>query len=42
LEKTCRNPRPTMLSGLPGENIVRVPGPIYAISFDELLEVLAS
>ncbi len=42
LEKTCRNPRPTVLSSFPGEALVRLPAPIYATSFDELLDVLAS
>ncbi len=42
LEKTCRNPRPTVLSSLPGETMVRLSAPIYATSFDELLDVLAS
>jgi anaerobic magnesium-protoporphyrin IX monomethyl ester cyclase len=42
LEKTCRNPRPTVLSSFPGENLVRLSAPVYATSFDELLDVLAS
>ncbi len=42
LEKTCRNPRPTVLSSFPGESLVPLPSPIYATSFDELLDVLAS
>ncbi len=42
LEKTCRNPRPTVLNSFPGDSLVRLPVPIYATSFDELLDVLAS
>jgi len=42
LEKTCRNPKPTVLSSFPGENLVRLQAPVYATSFDELLDVLAS
>jgi len=42
LEKTCRNPRPTMLSSFPGESLVRLSAPVYATSFDELLDVLAN
>src|SRR5215469_5510490 len=42
LEKTCRNPRPTVLSSFPGESLVPLPAPVYATSFDELLDVLAS
>ena len=41
LERTCRNPKPTMLSSYPGESLVRLPVPVYASSFDELLDVLA-
>jgi anaerobic magnesium-protoporphyrin IX monomethyl ester cyclase len=42
LEKTCRNPRPTMLHSFPGDNVVQLQSPVYATSFDELLNVLAS
>lgn len=42
LEKTCRNPNPTVLNSFPGESFVRLPAPTYATSFDELLEVIAS
>lgn len=42
LEKTCRNPRPTVLSSVPGESLVPLPTPVYATSFDDLLDVLAS
>ncbi len=42
LEKTCRNPRPTMLHSFPGENVVQLQAPVYATSFEELLNVLAS
>ena len=41
LEKTCRNPRPTVLHSFPGENVVQLQAPVYATSFDELLNVLA-
>ncbi len=42
LEKSCRNPRPTVLHSFPGENVVHLQAPVYATSFDELLNVLAS
>jgi anaerobic magnesium-protoporphyrin IX monomethyl ester cyclase len=42
LEKTCRNPKPTVLNSLPGEKFVQLQAPAYATSFDELLSVLAS
>lgn len=42
LERTCRNPRPTVLQSFPGENILPLHSPAYATNFDELLEVLAS
>jgi radical SAM superfamily enzyme YgiQ (UPF0313 family) len=42
LERTCRNPRPTVLHSSPGENLVQLQAPAYATNFDELLEVLAS
>jgi anaerobic magnesium-protoporphyrin IX monomethyl ester cyclase len=41
LEKTCRNPRPPVLHSFPGENVVQLQAPVYATSFDELLNVLA-
>ncbi|MGH9494680.1 MAG: B12-binding domain-containing radical SAM protein [Candidatus Sulfotelmatobacter sp.] len=42
LERTCRNPRPTVLQSFPGENLVQLQAPAYAANFDELLKVLAS
>jgi anaerobic magnesium-protoporphyrin IX monomethyl ester cyclase len=42
LEKTCRNPRPTVLHNRAGEKFVQLQAPTYATSFDELLTVLAS
>jgi anaerobic magnesium-protoporphyrin IX monomethyl ester cyclase len=42
MERTCRNPRPTVLHSFPGENVVQLQAPVYATSFDELLNVLAS
>jgi radical SAM superfamily enzyme YgiQ (UPF0313 family) len=42
LEKTCRNPRPTVLSSFAGEQLVQLQVPSYATSFEELLSVLAS
>ena len=42
LERTCRNPRPTMLNGFPGENLVQLQAPAYAANFDELLKVLTT
>ncbi len=42
LEKTCRNPRPTVLSSHADEKLVQLQAPVYATSFDELLNVLAS
>jgi anaerobic magnesium-protoporphyrin IX monomethyl ester cyclase len=41
LEKTCRNPRPTVLSSFAEEKLVQLQAPVYATSFDELLSVLA-
>lgn len=41
LEKTCRNPRPTVFASPPG-NLVQLQAHSYATSFDELLSVLAS
>jgi radical SAM superfamily enzyme YgiQ (UPF0313 family) len=42
LEKTCRNPRPTVLSSYAEEKLVQLQAPVYATSFDELLGVLGS
>ena len=42
LEKTCRNPKPTVFTSLPGEKMAQLQGPVYATSFDELFAVLAS
>jgi radical SAM superfamily enzyme YgiQ (UPF0313 family) len=42
LEKTCRNPRPTVLNTFSSEELVQLQAPVYANSFDELLNVLAS
>jgi anaerobic magnesium-protoporphyrin IX monomethyl ester cyclase len=42
LEKTCRNPKPTVFHTRPGEQLVQLQSPMYATSFDELLNVLAS
>lgn len=42
LEKTCRNPRPTVLSNFTEGKLVQLQAPVYATSFDELLNVLAS
>ena len=42
LEKTCRNPKPTVLNGFPGQELVQLQAPVYATSFDDLLSVLAS
>ena len=42
LEKTCRNPRPTILGGRAGEKLVQLQPTMYATSFDELLSVLTS
>lgn len=41
LEKTCRNPNPTVLGGSSEEALVQLQSPVYATSFDELLNVLA-
>ncbi len=41
LEKTCRNPKPTVLSTFSG-HLVQLQAPVYATSFEELLSVLAS
>ena len=42
LEQTCRNPRPTVLGGFAEQKLVQLQAPVYATSFDELLNVLAS
>ena len=42
LERSCRNPRPTVLSNHPDQKLVQLQAPVYATSFDELLNVLAS
>jgi anaerobic magnesium-protoporphyrin IX monomethyl ester cyclase len=42
LERTCRNPRPTILSSHAEERLVQLQAPSYATSFEELLSVLAS
>lgn len=41
LEKTCRNPRPTVLSSFTGEKLVQPQAPAHSASFDDLLRVLA-
>ena len=41
LERTCRNPRPTVLSSHAEEKLVLLQAPSYATSFEELLNVLA-
>lgn len=42
LEKTCRNPRPTVFASQPRGSLVQLQTHSYATSFDELLSVLAS
>jgi tRNA A37 methylthiotransferase MiaB len=42
LEKTCRNPRPTVLSTFSADKLVQLQAQVYATSFEELLNVLAS
>lgn len=42
LEKTCRNPRPTVFARSSRENLVQLQAHSYATNFDELLRVLAS
>jgi anaerobic magnesium-protoporphyrin IX monomethyl ester cyclase len=42
LEKTCRNPRPTILASHPEEKLVQLQAQSYATNFDDLLDVLAS
>jgi anaerobic magnesium-protoporphyrin IX monomethyl ester cyclase len=40
LEKTCRNPKPTVLNGVREQELAQLEAPPYATSFDELLNVL--
>jgi anaerobic magnesium-protoporphyrin IX monomethyl ester cyclase len=40
LEETCRNPKPTVLNSF-SDQLVQLQAPVYATSFDELLNVLA-
>jgi radical SAM superfamily enzyme YgiQ (UPF0313 family) len=40
LEETCRNPKPTVLGSF-SDQLVQLQAPVYATSFDELLNVLA-
>jgi len=42
MEKTCRNPKPTLLCGVSEEKLAQLEAPVYATSFDELLNVLGS
>ena len=42
LEKTCRNPRPTVFASSTRGSLVQLQAHSYATSFDELLSVLAS
>jgi hypothetical protein len=42
LEKTCRNPKPTALNSFAGHQLVQLQAPVYATSFEELLNVLGS
>jgi len=42
LEKTCRNPRPTVFASSSRDNLVQLQSHSYATNFDELLSVLAS
>ncbi len=42
LEKTCRNPRPTVLNNFAEQKLVQLQAPVYATSFEDLLNVLAS
>jgi len=42
LERTCRNPRPTLFASHSQGNLVQLQAHSYATSFDELLSVLAS
>jgi radical SAM superfamily enzyme YgiQ (UPF0313 family) len=42
LERTCRNPKPTLLDSFAEGKLVQLQAPAYATSFDELLSVLGS
>jgi len=42
LERTCRNPKPTLFTSHSQENLVQLQAHAYATSFAELLNVLAS
>jgi len=42
LEKTCRNPQPTVLTSVPEEKVTQLEGRVSATSFDDLLHVLGS
>jgi anaerobic magnesium-protoporphyrin IX monomethyl ester cyclase len=42
LEKTCRNSKPTVLNSFSEGKLAPLQAPVYATSFDELLNVLAS
>jgi len=42
LERTCRNPKPTVLNVFSEEKLVELPARMYATSFEELLDVLAT
>jgi len=42
LERTCRNPKPTLFTSHSQEGLVQLQAHTYATSFDELLNVLAS
>lgn len=41
LEKTCRNPKPTVLNHFGSQQLVQLQTPTHATTFDELLSVLA-
>lgn len=41
LEKSCRNPRPTMLAEFPDTNLVQLQAQPHAASFEDILNVLA-
>lgn len=42
LEKTCRNPRPTVVTNSSEQKLVQLQAPGYAATFEELLNVLSS
>jgi radical SAM superfamily enzyme YgiQ (UPF0313 family) len=42
LEKTCRNPTPTVLSSFGERKLAQLDAPVYATNFDDLLSVLGS